>query len=155
MPTVEDHTQGAGGHESRRALEIARQCAERIYADDAASRALGITVTDVGPGRATATMRVLPTMVNGHQIAHGGYLFLLADTAFAFACNSYGPVTVARQCEIEFVRPAVEGEQLTATATERLRKARNGIYDVTVAGAGGDVVAEMRGHSRTLPGRPA
>jgi len=136
------------------ALEIARRCAERMYADDEASRALGITVADVAPGNATASMRVAPTMVNGHKIAHGGYLFLLADTAFAFACNTYGPVTVARNCEIEFVRPVMEGEDLTATATERLRSGRNGIYDVTVTGARGEVVAEMRGHSRTLARQP-
>lgn len=135
-------------------LETARRCAERMYADDEASRALGITVTDVSPGTATASMRVAPTMVNGHRIAHGGYLFLLADTAFAFACNTYGPVTVARSCEIEFVRPVIEGESLTATATERLRSGRNGIYDVTVLGARGEVVAELRGHSRTLSRQP-
>ena len=136
------------------ALETAHRCAERMYADDEASRALGIAVTDVAPGTATVTMRVLPSMVNGHRIAHGGYLFLLADTAFAFACNTYGPVAVARNCEIEFVRPVLDGEQLTATATERLRKGRNGIYDVTVRGDSGDVVAEMRGHSRTLSRQP-
>lgn len=133
-------------------IDIARH-AERLYANDAASRALGITLADVGPGRATVRMRVLPSMVNGHRIAHGGYLFLLADTAFAFACNTYGPVTVARNCEIAFIRPVVAGEELTAAATERLRNARNGIYDVTVLGGDGHVVAEMRGHSRTLPPR--
>jgi acyl-CoA thioesterase len=134
-------------------VEIARRNAERMYADDEASRALGIILADVGPGTATARMRVLPSMVNGHGIAHGGYLFLLADTAFACACNTYGPVTVARNCEIAFIRPAVEGEELTAAATERLRNARNGIYDVTVIGGDGQVVAEMRGHSRTLPSK--
>jgi acyl-CoA thioesterase len=133
--------------------EIARRHAERMFADDEASRALGITLSDVGPGTATATMCIRPSMVNGHRIAHGGYLFLLADTAFAIACNTYGPVTVARNCEIAFIRPVVEGEELTAAATERLRNARNGIYDVTVFGADGEVVAEMRGHSRTLPSR--
>jgi acyl-CoA thioesterase len=132
-------------------LEVARRSAERMYAADEASRALGITLADVGPGKATARMRVLPSMVNGHRIAHGGYLFLLADTAFAFACNTYGPVTVARNCEIAFIRPVTEGEELTAAATERLRNARSGIYDVTVFGGDGQVVAEMRGHSRTLP----
>ncbi len=132
-------------------VEIARRHAERMYAGDEASRALGIILADVGPGKATVRMRVLPSMVNGHGVGHGGYLFLLADTAFAVACNTYGPVTVARNCEIAFIRPVVEGEELTAAATERLRNARNGIYDVTVLGGDGDVVAEMRGHSRTLP----
>jgi acyl-CoA thioesterase len=131
-------------------VEIARRHAERMYAEDEASRALGITLLDIRPGQATVRMRVLPSMVNGHRIVHGGYLFLLADTAFAFACNTYGPTTVARNCEIAFVRPVVAGVELTAAATERLRNARNGIYDVTVFGGDGQVVAEMRGHSRTL-----
>jgi acyl-CoA thioesterase len=81
-------------------VEIARRHAERMYAGDEASCALGIILADVGPGKATVRMRVLPSMVNGHGVGHGGYLFLLADTAFAFACNTYGPVTVARNCEI-------------------------------------------------------
>ena len=131
--------------------DAARRHVERMWAADEASRALGIRLAAVGPGTATASMRVLPAMVNGHRIAHGGYLFLLADTAFAVACNTYGPVTVARNCEIAFIRPVTEGEDLTATATERLRTERSGIYDVTVLGGAGDVVAEMRGHSRTLP----
>ncbi len=133
--------------------EIARRHAERMFAGDEASRALGITLSDVGRGTATVSMSILPSMVNGHRIAHGGYLFLLADTAFAFACNTCGPVTVARNCEIAFIRPVVEGELLTAAATERLRSARNGIYDITVRAASGEVVAEMRGHSRTLRSR--
>ena len=138
------------------ALEIARAAAARMWDDDVAAREVGITVTEVAPGTATMTMRVTASMVNGHHIAHGGYTFLLADTAFAYACNSYGPVTVARNCEIAFIRPAHEGDELTAVATERLRNARNGIYDVSVLGDDGTVVAEMRGHSRTLaPGRSA
>jgi acyl-CoA thioesterase len=132
-------------------VEVARRNAERMYAADQAARALGMILADVGPGTATVRMRVLPSMVNGHQIAHGGYLFLLADTAFAVACNTYGPVTVARNCEIAFIRPVTEGEELTAAATERLRNARSGIYDVSVFGGDGQVVAEMRGHSKTLP----
>jgi acyl-CoA thioesterase len=134
--------------------DAARRHTERMWAADEASRALGIRLVAVGPGTATVSMRVLPAMVNGHRIAHGGYLFLLADTAFAFACNTYGPVTVARSCEVEFVRPVIEGEDLTARATERLRNGRNGIYDVTVVGARGEVVAEMRGHSRVLSRQP-
>jgi acyl-CoA thioesterase len=133
--------------------DTARRHAERMYADDKASQALGIEVLHIATGTATVRMLVRPDMVNGYRIAHGGYVFLLADTAFALACNTYGPVTVARSCEIEFVRPVKEGEQLTATAQERLRVRRNGIYDIRVCGAGGDVVAEMRGHSRTLSDR--
>lgn len=132
------------------AVELARVSAERMYEADAASRALGIAIEDVAPGRATASLRIAPHMVNGHGIAHGGYVFLLADTAFAFAANTYGAPAVARACEIEFLRPAAEGDELVATATERLRDGRSGIYDVTVRRADDEVVAELRGHSRTL-----
>jgi len=135
------------------ALEVARGSAARMYADDRATRALGISIDEVGPGRATARMRVTAEMTNGHGIAHGGYIFLLADTAFAYACNSYGPVTVAQGCEITFLRPAAEGDELTASAAERARLERSGIYDVTVCRADGQVMAEFRGHSRTVPQR--
>jgi acyl-CoA thioesterase len=116
---------------------------------DEASRALGIELVDSGPGYAVATMTVTGTMVNGHRIAHGGYVFLLADTAFACACNSHGPVTVAAGADITFVASAHQGDVLTATAQERTRYGRSGIYDVTVR-RGADVVAEFRGRSRTL-----
>lgn len=135
------------------AQRVADECAARMYADDLASRAAGITVHDVTPGRAVARMTVTDTMVNGHDIAHGGYVFLLADTAFAFACNTYGPVTVAQACDIVFVRPGKRGEALTATAAERARYGRSGIYDVTVTGEDGTLVAEFRGRSRELNGR--
>ncbi|MGH8971133.1 MAG: hydroxyphenylacetyl-CoA thioesterase PaaI [Actinomycetes bacterium] len=121
-----------------------------MYAADGASQALGIEIADVSPGAATARLQVRATMVNGHGIAHGGYVFLLADTAFAFACNTYGHVTVARSADISFVAPVREGDQLVAEAVERNRSGRNGIYDVTVRRADGDVVAEFRGHSREL-----
>lgn len=134
--------------------DLARRCAEAMYADDAASRALGIEVSDVSPGLATARMRVTPAMVNGHAIAHGGYVFLLADTAFAFACNTYGDATVARGAEVVFVASAREGDDLVATAQERTRFGRNGVYDVTVRRSDGSVVAEFRGHSRALTTRP-
>ena len=127
-------------------LAQARQAADQMYADDLASQSLGIVISDVAPGRATATMRVTAAMVNGHGIAHGGYIFLLADTAFAFACNTYG-ATVARAAEIVFVQPARDGEELVAEAHERVSFGRSGVYDVTVRRAGGDVVAEFRGHS--------
>ena len=126
---------------------VARRSADAMYAADTASRALGIIVDGVAPGRATARMRVTAEMVNGHGIAHGGYVFLLADTAFAFACNTHGVRTVARGGQIVFVRPVRAGEELTATATERVRRGRSGVYDVTVTGPGGDVVAEFRGQS--------
>jgi acyl-CoA thioesterase len=103
-----------------------------------------------------ARMRVTADMTNGHGIAHGGYIFLLADTAFAYACNSYGPVTVAQGGQITFLLPAREGDELTASAAERVRMERNGVYDVSVCRADGTILAEFRGQSRTVPGwRPA
>ncbi|MGH3152837.1 MAG: hydroxyphenylacetyl-CoA thioesterase PaaI [Streptosporangiaceae bacterium] len=142
----------AGEHKGQ-AAEVARRSAARMYADDRATKALGISIDEVAPGQATARMRITAEMTNGHGIAHGGYIFLLADTAFAYACNSYGPVTVAQGCQITFLRPAAEGDELTASATERARMERSGIYDVTVRGADGQVMAEFRGHSRTMPQR--
>jgi acyl-CoA thioesterase len=123
-----------------------------MYDADKASRHLGIQISDVAPGRATARMHVHDTMLNGHAICHGGYVFLLADTAFAFACNTYGPTTVAAACDVVFLGPARLGDDLIAEATERHRYGRSGIYDVTVRRAGpeGTVIAEFRGHSRTL-----
>ena len=131
---------------------VAQRSADAMYAADVASRALGIAVDGVAPGRATARMRVTPDMLNGHGIAHGGYVFLLADTAFAFACNTHGARTVARCGEIVFVRPVRAGEELIATAVERVRRGRSGVYDVTVTGAGGEVVAEFRGQSAEVGG---
>jgi acyl-CoA thioesterase len=139
------------------AMERALRSAARMYADDQATKALRISIDEVAPGRATARMRVTAEMTNGHGIAHGGYVFLLADTAFAYACNSYGPVTVAQACQITFLSPAREGDELTAAATERVRMERSGIYDVSVRRADGEVLAELRGHSRTVQprsGRP-
>lgn len=138
------------------ATDRALRSAARMYAGDQAAKALGISIDEVAPGRATARMRVTGDMTNGHGIAHGGYIFLLADTAFAYACNSYGPVTVAQACEVTFLRPARAGDELVAAAAERVRMGRNGIYDVSVRRAGGEVLAELRGHSRTVqpdPGR--
>lgn len=122
-----------------------------LYAADAASRAAGIVLDGVARGRATARMTVREDMINGHDIAHGGYVFLLADTAFAFACNAERPATVAQSCDITFVRPGRLGEELTAVAVERAVFGRSGIYDVTVTAGAGDLIAEFRGRSRTLP----
>lgn len=148
---------GTGGTAvSGRAMERARESAARMYADDQATKALRISIGEVGPGRATARMRVTADMTNGHGIAHGGYIFLLADTAFAYACNSYGPVTVAQGGQITFLLPAREGDELTASAAERVRMERHGVYDVSVCRADGTILAEFRGQSRTVPGwRPA
>jgi phenylacetic acid degradation protein PaaD len=133
--------------------DLAQNSAAAMWESDQASQSLGIEISEVSPGRAVARLTVAATMVNGHAIAHGGYLFLLADTAFAFACNTYGHVTVARGADITFVAPAHEGDELEAVAVERHRAGRNGIYDVTVRRRGsGEVVAEFRGHSRELSG---
>ncbi|MFB9802462.1 hydroxyphenylacetyl-CoA thioesterase PaaI [Streptomonospora salina] len=120
---------------------------------DTASASLGIDVTAAKEGRSAARMRVTEAMVNGHGIVHGGFLFILADTAFAAACNSHGPVTVAAGAEITFVATARVGDELAATAEQRTRYGRNGIYDVTVhrlTPHGREVVAEFRGRSRTV-----
>jgi len=132
--------------------ELARACAAAMYAADVASQALGITVDGVAPGRATARMTVTAGMLNGHRIAHGGYVFLLADTAFAFACNTYNRRTVAAGCDIVFVEAARAGDELVAEAAERVRAGRSGVYDVTVRRADGSIIAEMRGRSRTVAG---
>ncbi|OIJ68986.1 hydroxyphenylacetyl-CoA thioesterase PaaI [Streptomyces mangrovisoli] len=122
-----------------------------MFEDDAAARGLGVEALELGPGRAVLRMTVTTAMVNGHGTAHGGYVFLLADAAFACACNSHGPATVAAAADIDFVAPAREGDVLTAEATERTRYGRNGVYDVTVR-RGDEVIAEFRGRSRALRG---
>lgn len=122
-----------------------------MLAADRASRDLGIELVELGPGRATARMTVTGAMVNGHGLAHGAFVFAVADTAFACACNSHGPVTVAAGADITFVAPVREGDVLVAEAVERTRYGRSGIYDVTVC-RGSEVVAEFRGRSRTVGG---
>lgn len=122
---------------------------DRMMATDAASRALGIDVVEASNGSATATMTVRADMVNGHGITHGAFVFAVADTAFACACNSHGPLTVAASVDITFVAPSRAGDVLEARAVERTRFGRSGIYDVTVR-RGDDVIAEFRGTSRTL-----
>lgn len=126
----------------------------RMLADDAASRALGIQVRDVTAGAATAIMTIRADMVNGHGITHGAFVFAIADTAFACACNSHGPLTVAAAVDIIFVAPSHAGDMLEARAVERTRFGRSGIYDVTVR-RGDDVIAEFRGTSRTVGKGPA
>ena len=129
---------------------LAERAAAAMYDADLASHHLGIQIEQVAPGEATARMQVRDTMLNGHAICHGGYVFLLADTAFAFACNTYGPTTVAAACDVVFLGPAHLGDELIAEATERQRFGRSGIYDVTVRLPDTTVIAEFRGHSRTL-----
>jgi acyl-CoA thioesterase len=123
-----------------------------MLAADRASAALGIEVVGHGPGWARARMTVRPDMINGHDLAHGGLVFALADTAFACACNGWGPVTVAAGAEISFLAPARLGDELEAHAQVRTRRGRTGIYDVTVR-RGEEVVAEFRGRSAELRSR--
>jgi acyl-CoA thioesterase len=134
-----------------------------MFTADRASRSLGIEVTGLSAGQATVAMTVTAQMLNGHGSCHGGYVFLLADTAFSLACNGYGMVTVAAGAEITFVVPVREGDRLRAHARERTRFGRRGIFDVTVRRDDGDgglgvgvVVAEFRGHSHATaePLRP-
>ncbi|HST75070.1 MAG TPA: hydroxyphenylacetyl-CoA thioesterase PaaI [Acetobacteraceae bacterium] len=129
---------------------LAEACAEAMWAEDRASRGLGMALDEVGPGCARLSMRVAEAMVNGHGICHGGFIFTLADSAMAFASNSHGERAVAQQAAISFLRPAKHGERLTAEAVERARAGRTGLYDVRVTAEDGAVVAEFRGHTRSL-----
>ena len=132
--------------------EVARRSAEAMWAGDRASQSLGMEILDVGPGRATLRMTVTDDMVNGHAIGHGGYTFTLADSAFAFACNSYNRVTVAAGAEIRFRAPTRLGDVLTATAAERERGGRDGTYDISVSTTDGTVVATFVGRSKEIGG---
>jgi acyl-CoA thioesterase len=132
--------------------EIADACAKAMWAEDHASRGLGMAIVSVGPGRATLAMTVTKAMTNGHGTCHGGYIFALADSAFAFACNSHGPRSVASQCSVAYLAPGHEGMRLVAEGVERQRGPRSGITDVTVRDEVGTVIAEFRGHSRVVPG---
>lgn len=126
---------------------LAQLCAAKMYADDEASQALGIQIEVRAPGCAEARLEVRPDMLNGHDVCHGGLIFTLADTAFAFACNTYDKVTLAAGASIEFLRPVKLGDQLLATATERHRGGRSGIYDVVVTNQDAVDVAIFRGRS--------
>ncbi|MEZ5418054.1 MAG: hydroxyphenylacetyl-CoA thioesterase PaaI [Vicinamibacterales bacterium] len=130
---------------------VAAQSAAAMWDADRASQHLGMRIEEVGPGRAVLSMTIGETMVNGHGIAHGGYVFTLADSAFAFACNSHGHHAVAAQCQIAYLKPGRLGDHLVATAREVAREGRSGIYDVRVT-RGHEVIAEFRGHSRQLAG---
>jgi acyl-CoA thioesterase len=129
---------------------LAQACADSMWADDASSQALGMAIEQIAPGQARLAMMIGAQMVNGHGICHGGYVFILADSAFAFACNTYNERNVAQHCSVSFIRPARLGMRLVAVAQERQRAGRSGIYDVTVTAEDGAPVAEFRGHSRAL-----
>jgi acyl-CoA thioesterase len=131
--------------------DLARACAEAMWKEDDASQGLGMEIVEIRPGQATLAMTVQPHMVNGQRIAHGGFIFALADSAFAFACNTHNARVVAAQGSITFIRPGKLGARLVAAAREISHSGRSGIYDVRVT-ADGVVIAEFRGHSRTIGG---
>jgi acyl-CoA thioesterase len=132
--------------------DLARACAQAMWQQDDASRGLGMEIVEVKSGRAMLSMTIKPHMVNGQRIAHGGFIFALADSAFAFACNSHNERVVAAQGNITFIRPGKLGDRLVATAREISRSGRSGIYDVRVTVDDGTVIAEFRGHSRVIAG---
>jgi acyl-CoA thioesterase len=134
------------------AQTLAERVAAEMYARDPASRAMGMKIARVGPGRAEVTMAVRADMLNGHAICHGGFIFTLADSAFAFACNSYNLTTVASGCTIDFIAPAREGDVLTAIAQERSTSGRTGVYDIEVCDQRGATIALFRGKSYRIKG---
>ena len=131
-------------------LQLAKVCAAQMFADDRSSRALGMQIEIIAPGVAEARLTISPTMVNGHDICHGGYILTLADSAFAFACNCYNQVTVAASCSIEFLASGKLGDQLLAVAREYHCGGRSGLYDVEVTNQDGRLIALFRGRSATL-----
>lgn len=132
--------------------QLAEACAAAMWSNDSTSQRLGMRLERVAPGKATLTMEVTDFMLNGHGLAHGGFVFALADSAFAFACNGYNQRTVGHQAAITYMAPGRLGDRLTAVAHEVHRAGRNGIYDVHVTNDRGEQVAEFRGHSRTVKG---
>lgn len=132
---------------------MAEACANAMWEHDRASNGLGMRIERVGPGEAVISMTVRKDMTNGHGICHGGFIFTLADSTFAFACNTYDQRAVAQHCAVTFLQSAREGDVLTAHALERTRAERSGIYDVTVRDGDDTIIAEFRGHSRTIAGR--
>jgi len=137
---------------NQHAQDLANAAAQAMYRNDRASQALGMSLEEVRPGYARMSMAVRPDMLNGHEICHGGMIFTLADSTFAFACNSYNINTVAAACSIEFMRPVAGGELLTAEAVEQILSGRNGAYDIRVSNRAGEVVALFRGKSTQIRG---
>src|SRR3984957_1320076 len=133
-------------------MHRAREVVQSLFLADLASQALGIEIIDVAPGRVQIAMMVRPDMVNGHGMCHGGIVFAFADSAFAFACNSYGDPMVAAGASIEFLAPTPRGERVTATAAEISRSARHGIYDVAVSDSNGQTLAQFPGPCSRLRG---
>ena len=133
--------------------DLAESTAQAMFARDAATQSLGMKIVRMGPGTAELSMPVRPDMLNGHQTCHGGFIFALADSAFAFACNSHNRNTVASGCSIDYLAPGREGDVLTARAQELSKSGRTGLYDIEVLNQRGERVAVFRGRSYTLKGR--
>ncbi|NKB54070.1 MAG: hydroxyphenylacetyl-CoA thioesterase PaaI [Rhizobiaceae bacterium] len=133
--------------------QLAKACADTMWANDQASQGLGTKIDEIRQGYAVLSMPIREDMLNGQKITHGGFVFTLADSAFAFACNTYNQFAVAQHCSVTFIAPTFLGDRLKATATERNRSGRSGIYDVTVTNQNGEVIAEFRGNSRTVKGQ--
>lgn len=140
-------------NEGLSAQDIARTVGETMYRKDDAAQHIGITLKEISPGRAVMTLRVMDYMLNGHRICHGGYVFTLADTAFAYACNSYNQNTVAQAAQINFIKPVPVNSLLTATAVEVAKTGRTGLYDIVVRDESGETVAFFRGNSHTIKGQ--
>jgi acyl-CoA thioesterase len=140
-------------HDTQDAKALARQVAESMFAVDTATKdTMGMQVLSCEPGRAVLRMEVKPLHLNGHQICHGGFIFTLADSTFAFACNSYNKVAVAAGCSIEFLKPAQLGDVLTCEGVEQTLSGRHGIYDMRVTNQHGDTIAMFRGKSAQIQG---
>jgi acyl-CoA thioesterase len=131
---------------------LAERVAQRMFSRDTAAHTLGVHLVRVAPGHAEVAMTVRADMLNGHAICHGGFIFTLADTAFAYACNSYNLNTVASGCAIDFLAPAREGDVLTAVGYERSASGRTGVYDIDVTNERGDKIALFRGKSYRIKG---
>jgi acyl-CoA thioesterase len=145
----------AGGEATHQAQTLAERAVAALFERDRASQALGMRVIEVSPGRVRVTMTVRADMVNGHGLCHGGMVFALADSAFAFACNSYNESTVAAAASIDYLAAARSGDELTAEAAELWRTRRNGLYEITVINQRGERIALFRGRSYRIDGRVA
>lgn len=134
------------------AQALAEECAAVLWRNDPASKKLGMSIEKVAPGYAEISMPVADDMVNGHNICHGGFMFILADSTFAFACNTYNQNCVAQHCTISYLAPAFSGDTLYATGREVSKQGRNGIYDITIFNQKDEKIVEFRGFSRTIAG---
>ncbi|WP_188745716.1 hydroxyphenylacetyl-CoA thioesterase PaaI [Marinobacterium zhoushanense] len=132
--------------------QLAEACADAMYSRDNATRMLGMKIEHIAPGEATLSMEITQQMIQGHNNCHGGYIFTLADSTFAFACNTYNAVTVAQGCTIDYVAPGQLGDRLTASAKEQSRGKRTGVYDIRIENQNGDLIALFRGKSYQVRG---